>query len=207
MKLKHKFLNELELLEEKQEFCGRKIKNKCNILIIGTFNPDNESCLKENEASWFYGRDKSWFWKYLPENIIGTNLHENGSVDVWKNFCREHNIIIVDLIKSFEAQSKLVDFKDSSIDVSINEKSSNTAIFDFNRAFDGITFEKVIYTRKGWEPNKNKDIPCLIKIKDDTNNILLQNGIICSESQIKYCPAPWQKRKSTSLQWEIAIKN
>lgn len=63
MQLYHRFISELNDLEQNQRFCGREITQQNNFLVIGTFNPDNNSCLRTNDASWFYGRKRNYFWE------------------------------------------------------------------------------------------------------------------------------------------------
>ena len=61
MAITHKFINDLNEVEENQSFCGEVIDKKSKILFVGTFNPDSESCMKENNATWFYGRNQNKF--------------------------------------------------------------------------------------------------------------------------------------------------
>ena len=65
MAIEHKFLSELSGLESKQMFCGEPLYKESNLLIIGSFNPDNKSCLKKNGSDWFYGRTKNFFWEMM----------------------------------------------------------------------------------------------------------------------------------------------
>ena len=67
MILKHKFLDLFPLQ-------GKKI------LIIGTFNPD-VTC---NDAEFFYGRAKNFFWRLLPEVFGEESL--KGDVQKQKEF-------------------------------------------------------------------------------------------------------------------------
>jgi len=207
MPLTHKFIDELNLLEQSQIFCNQKISSKSKILVIGTFNPCDDSCDKPNDATWFYGRQRNWFWKYLPECLTGQNLHpsENQTRENWQKFCIENKIVIVDLVKEIDHDQILEDFKDERLDNRINNRIDNVTIFDFAVAFNNISFEKVIYTRKGWSPAIDNKILKLIQIKCNVNNILLQNNIINNLNQIKYCPAPWQRRQTTQNQWCNAI--
>jgi len=207
MAIEHKFLSELSELESNQMFCGESLYKESNLLIIGSFNPDNKSCLKKNGSDWFYGRTKNFFWEYLPGGMTGENLHikNGGEADLWKSYCKENKVIIVDLIKKIEDNVPLKDFSDKELDNRIEEGYQNVDLFDFKKAFEDIQFKKVIYTRKGWDPKKNKDISKLIKIKDSANSILIENKIIKDYTGIKYCPAPWQKRSTTKAQWFEAI--
>ncbi len=42
MAIDHKFLDELEELEQNQTFCGAPVAKSSRLLIVGTFNPSNE---------------------------------------------------------------------------------------------------------------------------------------------------------------------
>lgn len=207
MPLTHKFIDELNLLEESQIFCNQKISTSNKILVIGTFNPSESSCEKLNDATWFYGRERNLFWKYLPECLNHQSLHpsENYTKENWQEFCVENKIVIVDLVKEIDHDQILEDFKDERIDNRINNRIDNVTTFNFAVAFNKISFEKVIYTRKCWSPAIDKKILKLIQIKCNVNNILLQNNIISNLNQIKYCPAPWQRRQTTQQQWCEAI--
>lgn len=207
MPLTHKFIDELNLLEQSQIFCNQKISSKSKILVIGTFNPSEASCEKPNDATWFYGRQRNWFWKYLPECLTHQSLHssENCTKENWQEFCIENKIVIVDLVKEIDHDQILEDFKDERLDNRINNRIDNVTFFDFAVAFYKISFEKVIYTRKGWSPAYDNKILKLIQIKCNVNNILVQKNIINNLNQIKYCPAPWQRRQTTQSQWCEAI--
>lgn len=209
MSIKHRFIDELELIENSQQFCDERINPKCKLLIIGTFNPDDNSYEGKdvNDAKWFYGRKKNNFWRYLPECLNSSSLHikEDYSTEDWKLFCIKNKIVIVDLIKEIKNKSKLEDFKDKRLNDRINDSMDNVIVFDFKSAFKNIKFEKVIYSRKGWCSGRDSDISKLIHIKCKVNDILLGNKIINDLNQIKYCPSPWQQRQTTQSQWNEAI--
>jgi len=205
MKLNHRFSNDLNLIETEQIFCNEKIHLQSKILIIGTFNPDDDSYDGNNAATWFYGRKANHFWKYLPMNLTNINLVDS-NVDTWKLYCVKNRIVIVDLIKSIRDVEILQNFKDKSLSERIQNDMKNVDIFNFEAAFKNITFDKVIYTRKGWDEKKNKDIPNLIQIKNSVNEILIKNKIVENTSNIYYCPAPWTKRKSTGIEWSEIVK-
>jgi hypothetical protein len=113
----------------------------------------------------------------------------------------------VDLLKEIRHNQPLEDFKDKRLDFRINENLDNAVVFDFLNAFSGVKFERVIYTRKGWNPATELDILKLIQIKNSVNEILLRHKIVDDLDKIKYCPAPWQRRKVTQQQWCHAIHN
>ena len=207
MPLQHRFINELNDLENYKRFCGRAISRQNKFLIIGTFNPDDNSCAEPNDATWFYGRQKNWFWKYLPSCLTGQSLHQTSGFNEthWRQYCIDNKIIIVDLLKGIDHPQQLEDYKDKRLDNRINDQLTNASIFNFATAFNNVTFEKVIYTRKGWNPATDRDILKLIQIKCLVNHALLQNNIITDLRQIKYCPAPWQRRPTTQTQWYTAL--
>lgn len=65
MAINHKFIEELNILETNGIFCGVPVKGSYRLLIIGTFNPDENSCVKANNAEWFYGRKKIIFGDFF----------------------------------------------------------------------------------------------------------------------------------------------
>ena len=135
MAIKHRFLEELKDIEERQIFCGKPINKKSKILIIGTFNPDKNSCEKQNNASWFYGRKQSNFWRYLPKAMGNESLHLNDSSNefprCWKEYCIENKIVIIDLVKQIKINDVLPNFGDREVECKINHNLSNTRAFAF----------------------------------------------------------------------------
>ncbi len=111
MPIEHRDLDELTAIEQNRIFFGIRIKKKGNILIIGTFIPYDASCEKENIATWFYGRNQSKFWRYFPSALSGSSLHpndcNNGHPQNWKYYCRENQVVIIDLVKSIAANDML----------------------------------------------------------------------------------------------------
>ncbi len=203
MNIVHKFYSDLEQLESHQIFCGQPLSKECKILIIGTFNPDDKSCSKTNEATWFYGRDINKFWQYIPECLGASSLKSDESK--WRKFCVDHGIVIVDLIKSIEDVNQLEDFGDDTLESRINVELSNMKAFDFCRAFKGIHFEKVIYTRKTWSADPPDAIPKLLKIREMADKELVSNGIVDSYSSIANCYAPWKKEVYVKHDWCRAL--
>lgn len=68
-------------------------------LIVGTFNPGMPV---DNPASWFYGRTNSnCFWNVLPR-LYGEASLAHATANEWKQFCREKQIAITDLISSID---------------------------------------------------------------------------------------------------------
>ena len=123
MAITHKFINDLNEVEENQSFSREAIDKKSKILFVGTFNPDSESCMKENNATWFYGRNQNKFWRYMP-NALTRNLHGlDGNFNLpqdWKDYCVTNKLVIIDLVKSIEVDDVLENFGDRQVDCKIN---------------------------------------------------------------------------------------
>lgn len=203
MAIIHRYLDELNQLEQNHTFCNQPVNPQSNILIIGTFNPSNNSCEKENNATWFYGRKQSKFWRYLPIALTGQSLHtsdgHNGSPITWKRFCIANRIVIIDLIKSIEINEILPDFGDKEVECKINNDLTNTIYFNIAKAFKNIRFQKVIYSLAWTDPN----IKRMRQIKNILNQQLLDAECIQNRAQIKYCKTP--SRNDAFNSWNDAI--
>ncbi len=203
MPIIHRYINDLETIEQQRQFCGQSINSNSNILIIGTFNPSDESCEKPNNAQWFYGRRQSKFWKYLPTALSGQSLHpiDNhvGCPHTWKQYCIDNKIVIIDLIKTININDILPNFGDREVECKIIHDLTNTVHFDITNAFNGITFNKVLYSLT-WSDSKIKR---LRQIRNIINQSLLYNGCINNEQQIKCCLTP--SRNDAYQSWYDAI--
>ncbi|MCW3123707.1 MAG: hypothetical protein JWQ38_3199 [Flavipsychrobacter sp.] len=111
MPCNHKFQNELNL---------ELIDYEPTTLIVGSFNPGPPV---NNTAGWFYGRTASnYFWDALPR-LYGEESLINATPAEWKQFCRDKQIAITDLISSIddaepesrEHQKILAGFSDDAI--------------------------------------------------------------------------------------------
>lgn len=107
-------------------------------------NPDDQSCSQPNSAKWFYGRlEKNKFWKYLPYHLTGKSLHPDeggtGYPKVWRDFCIDNRIVIIDLIKSIDVTGILTDFSDYSLESVINSNVKGTHIFNPHCSYSPCT--------------------------------------------------------------------
>jgi hypothetical protein len=160
MPIEHRFIQDLELLENNRVFCQNAIAEQNNVLIIGTFNPNNGAGNLNNNAEWFYGR--------------------------LKDYCTHNGIVIIDLIKRININELLFDFSDRGVNAVIEPDLNNVEYFNVGNAFNGVTFNKVIYSLK-WT---DQTIANLITIRNIINNQLLENNCIQEFNQIKYAPTP-----------------
>ncbi|DAB29265.1 MAG TPA: hypothetical protein CFH84_10440 [Sulfurimonas sp. UBA12504] len=150
MIIKHKFLNSHQLQ-------GKKI------LIIGTFNPD-VTC---NEAEFFYGRAKNFFWRLLPEVFGKESL--KGDVKRQKEFLAQHDIELSDLILSVEVSQKdICSYGDDKLIHVIEYNTENIITILSN----GKTKE-VYFTRKSFDKSVQNIRGEIYKIKEfcDKNSI------------------------------------
>ena len=205
MPIVHRFIEELNNLEQNQIFCNQKIKTQSNILVIGTFNPDNDSCEKANNASWFYGRSQSKFWRYFPQALTVETLHpidgHVGYPETWKKYCAENSIVIIDLINRIQINDRLPDFGDDKVECKINFDLSNTEYFNIDMAFSNIKFRKIIFSL-AWTDRK---LQRLRRIRDIVEERLLINNCIQNRDQIKYCKTP--SRNDSFNSWNAAIND
>lgn len=204
--LTHRFLENLLSLEQNQTFCGREVVGENRVLIIGTFNPNDESFPHPtNTAEWFYGRtSKNKFWHYFPTCLTNRSLHpnfvDNVGPDNWKDYCRDERVVIIDMIKIIDHQDLLTNQKDRELESRILQDLSNVQYFQIEQAFSNSTFEKVLYSLE-WSDARN--LPKLVRIRDLINTQLIRQGTINTYQQIKYCKAPW--RNDSLISWQNAI--
>ena len=205
MPIIHRYLEELDAIEQNQIFCNEPIAVQSNILIIGTFNPSDESCENANDATWFYGRNRNKFWRYFPTALTGQSLHQtdnqNGNHLTWRQYCVQNGIVIIDLVKSININDILSNFGDRAVECKINHDLTNTNYFNIDQAFHEITFNKVIYSLL-WS---DRFIVRLRNIRDIINNRLIENHCIQNVNQIKYCMTP--ARNNAINSWNNAVNN
>lgn len=142
----HKFIQELI------DFENNPPEGKFHMLVVGTFNAD----IPGNDAEWFYGRPENEFWCLLPRMMGVTTLHPidrdepiEKLVNMWKQFCADSRIIIVDMFK--EVQIELAGHADSLLHpLQDNEYTA----FNFQQAFANAHFEHVLFTWSGFTPQQ-----------------------------------------------------
>ncbi|WP_345994003.1 hypothetical protein [Sulfurimonas sp. HSL-1716] len=128
MKIRHRFLKDKPLL------CK-------NILIIGTFNPEVEC----NDAAFFYGRAKNFFWRLLPAMFDEPSL--KGDTAGQKEFLQRRGIELTDLILTVEMDEKeLCSYGDDKLQNVIKYNTDNI----LESLKKGKTKE-VYFTRKSFD--------------------------------------------------------
>lgn len=87
--------------------CNHKFKKYLNLdridfepttLIVGTFIPEWPD---GNPAGWFYSRPGNCFWDVLPR-LYGEPSLINATPSAWKQFCRNKQIAVTDLISAID---------------------------------------------------------------------------------------------------------
>lgn len=77
----------------RHRFLNHTIDPETEILIIGTFNPDTP----ENEADFFYGRQRNFLWTLVPKSFGDESL-KNHTKQEKLNYIRRQKIDFIDLI-------------------------------------------------------------------------------------------------------------
>lgn len=154
--------SDLEVLE------NNPLEGDYEILIVGTFNGDIEG----NLATWFYGRPENEFWCLFPRMLDKPSLHTvdrdediNVLTTIWKQFCIDNKIVIVDLFKDI-----LIDLPNHSDKLLAKLGPQEYIAFDFETAFENCSFRKVMFTWKGISPNT------LTSFKQEYINLFEQKG-------------------------------
>lgn len=195
--IEHKFIDDLIKLEKEQTFSGRSIIGRNKLLVVGTFNPEDNMVCKKNEAEWFYGRNANNLWKYMPEAMINRSLKGLKKKD-WIKFCTNNKVVIIDLVKTFNANQKLKSFSDKEVESLISKKESSTIYFNSKDAFRNCNFDFVVFTRKNWEST----LPNLLNAKESLIKDLIElKAIKSTDNQIIYCPAPWGNFTKRAEEW------
>lgn len=177
MIVKHRFLNKYPII-------GKKI------LIIGTFNPD----IICNEATYFYGRKRNYFWDLLP-SIFGDKSLKDKSVEKKINFLKINNIELTDLILSVDISEEDIPFYGDDKLRKVIEWNTNNILNVLNK---NNTIE-VYFTRKSFDTKVKKIKDEIYKIKN-----------FCEEKNIKFefLPTPARYINEKKLkEWKAKFKN
>lgn len=139
----HKFIDELNTLENSPRV------GDYHMLVVGTFNAD----IPGNDAGWFYGRPENEFWCLLPRMLGFPTLHPvdrdepiGELVQMWKRFCNDNRIVIVDMFKQVQ-----IDLTGHADKLLYPLQPNQYTPFNFEQAFANAHFEHVLFTWKGFD--------------------------------------------------------
>ncbi len=123
----------------RHRFEDYEISPDTEILIVGTFNPETP----DNDADFFYGRDRNFLWRLLPTAFQYDDLKR--AVRKYKqDFIAAKKVDFVDLIKAVEVdEGKEAEYADAYIDKSVLEWTDIIAKIEKLKRL-----KKVVVTRK-----------------------------------------------------------
>lgn len=169
MIVKDKFL-------DKYPIVGKKI------LIIGTFNPD----IICNEATYFYGRRRNYFWDLLPSAFDSKSLKDE-LVEEKINFLKTTNIELTDLIL-------LANISEEDVPFYGDDKLQNVLKWNTDNILNVLKknkTQKVYFSRKSFDQKVKNIKDEIYKIKD-----------FCEENNIKFefLPTPARYKNTKKIQ-------
>ena len=140
----------------KHKFQNYHVPEDTEILIVGTFNPDKI----DNEAEFFYGRNRNFLWRILSESF-GVDDLKPKSKEEKEKFAVSKKIGFIDLIKTVDYEDEKVDYDDIKLDCKTKEWNS---VDDLVKKLPYL--KKVIFTRKNFAgiPNIKEKIAKLQKV-------------------------------------------
>ena len=177
MLVKHRCINQYPIT-------GKKV------LVIGTFNPD----IVCNEAKFFYGRKKNYFWNLLPK-IFNHECLKDKSLELKINFLEINNIELTDLILSVDILEKdIPSYGDDKLNKVIEWNTDNIL-----NILKKKNTQEVYFTRKSFD-TKVKNI----KTEIDKIKMYCENNNI----KFKFLPTPSRYENNTKLEeWKSKFKD
>lgn len=120
-------------------FLDHQINPQTETLILGTFNPETPN----NEATFFYGRQRNHLWRLLPAAYGHDNL-KGATVDQKLNLMRRYRIDFADLIAEIEVdEGQEANYDDAYIDGRVKQWN------DIEYVIRGLpNLKRVGFTRK-----------------------------------------------------------
>jgi len=123
----------------RHRFIDHKINPQTETLIVGTFNPD----AADNEAEFFYGRERNFLWRLLPTAIGYENLKGKPKKEKLE-FIQQNKIDFIDLISEVSVEEgEETNYEDKYIDDKVIEWRK---IVDEIKKLDNL--KRVAFTRK-----------------------------------------------------------
>jgi len=100
------------MITVKHRFLDHKINPNTETLIIGTFNPD----VLANEADFFYGRQRNYFWRLLAF-AFGHSELKGSEKEAQLKFIEMNKIGLIDLIEEVKVElSQEANYDDKYLD-------------------------------------------------------------------------------------------
>lgn len=148
----------------KHKFRNFKNNKNIKILILGTFNPDTV----ENEAEFFYGRNRNYLWNLLPK-VFEYKALKKALINEKLEFINQYKIGFSDLIAEIQIeQGQETNYADAYIDNKVTKWNDLNEIISNRKQLKFIFF-----TRKTFSviPNMKIQIENIKRICD-------KNGIM-----------------------------
>ncbi|OGS71125.1 MAG: hypothetical protein A3G95_08905 [Flavobacteria bacterium RIFCSPLOWO2_12_FULL_31_7] len=99
-------------------------------LFVGTFNPSWDFNNAE-QADYFYGRNRNFFWRILPEVFENESLKNNHLIDKIE-YLRKNKIGLTDLIISVENANESSKVDVDNLTIGFSDNVLNNYILEFN---------------------------------------------------------------------------
>ena len=171
------------------KFIDHQLNPNTKYLIIGTFNPN----VNNNEADFFYGRNRNFLWKLLPLAFGEIDLKQ-ADLENKMAFIQRNDIDFIDLIKSIEIENgQENNYLDNYIDGIVVEW--NAVLYELKKLPNLL---KVAFTRSTFQgiPNIHAKI------------LEIQN--YCQDNNIDFAclktPARYYNQEKQNI-WNIFFEN
>lgn len=143
-----------QIVKIRHRFLDHPINPETETLILGTFNPETA----DNDAKFFYGRNRNYLWQLLPSAFGETNL-KKASKNEKLEFIRKYKIDLIDLIEEIEIDAgQEANYDDGYIDSMVSKWRNIIALID-----SLPNLKRVCFTRKTFSdiPNMKKQIDAI----------------------------------------------
>lgn len=154
------YIQRNDMITVKHRFLDHQVNSNTETLIIGTFNPEAAN----NDAEFFYGRNRNYLWRLLPTAFGKTDL-KGASKQEKMDFIEGHKIDFIDLIEEIQVdEGQEANYSDRYIDSKVVQWSDIITLID-----SLPTLKRVCFTRKTFAdiPHMKKQ---LIEIQKHCDN-------------------------------------
>jgi G:T/U-mismatch repair DNA glycosylase len=171
----------------RHRFIDHKINPQTETLIVGTFNPETS----DNEADFFYGRQRNFLWTLIPTAFGDSNLKGKPKTEKI-NFIQKRKIDFIDLVSEVKVD-EVSNYYDGYLDSRVSEWRN--VISEIEKLSN---IKRVCFTRKSFS-----DIP---EMKTKIENV----GQFCAERKIhfQYLTTPARfYRADKQTEWTNFLNN